>query len=50
MMSRDQAGEIEQSMDIISAIYYRIQFKQSMTMALDVTNQLLALRKDSSEL
>jgi hypothetical protein len=45
--------EIEQLMDIISAIYYRIQFKQSIRMALDATNQVLALRNDkdaSSEL
>jgi len=50
MMSHDLPGEIEQLMDIISAIYYRIQFKQSIKMALDATNQVLALREDASEL
>jgi hypothetical protein len=50
MMSHDLPGEIEELMDIISAIYYRIQFKQSIKMALDATNQVLALREDASEL
>ena len=54
MMSQDlPAREIEELMDIISAICYRIQFKQSIRMALDATSQVLALRNDkdaSSEL
>jgi len=50
MMSEDLHGEIEQIMDIISAISYRIQFKQSIRTALDATNQVLLLRNDAGEL
>mmetsp|Transcript_28890 Transcript_28890/g.46855 ORF Transcript_28890/g.46855 Transcript_28890/m.46855 type:complete len:485 (-) Transcript_28890:68-1522(-) len=39
------AGEVEQVMDIISAIRYRIKFKQGIQMALDTTNEVLAVRK-----
>jgi len=50
MMPEDLSGETEELMDIISAIYYRIHFKQAITMALDAANRVLALREDASEL
>ena len=49
MMSQNLSEEIEQLMDTINAIYYRIHFKRSTKIALDTANQVLALR-DASEL
>jgi hypothetical protein len=50
ILSQDISGEIEQLMDIVSAISYRIQFKQSIRMAFDATTQVLSLRNDAGEL
>ena len=49
MMSQNLSEEIEQLMDTINAVHYRIHFKRSIKIALDTTNQVLALR-DASEL
>mmetsp|Transcript_28623 Transcript_28623/g.42319 ORF Transcript_28623/g.42319 Transcript_28623/m.42319 type:complete len:428 (+) Transcript_28623:69-1352(+) len=49
-MPQNLSGEIEQLTDIIDAIYYRIQFKQSIKIAADATIKILALRTDASEL
>ena len=50
ILSQDLSGEIEQLIDIISAISYRMQFKQSIRMALDATNQVLSIRNEPGEL
>eukprot|EP00984_Skeletonema_dohrnii_P013446 scaffold5572_cov83-Skeletonema_dohrnii-CCMP3373.AAC.4 len=50
MISQDLHGEIEQLTDILSAISYRIQFKQAIRTALDATNQVLSSRNDAGEL
>ena len=50
ILSQDISGEIEQLMDIVSAISYRIQFKQSIRTALDATNQVLSIRNEPGEL
>ena len=48
MISQDLFDEIEQQMDISSAISYRIHLKQAIQIALDATNRLLDLHKDTA--
>lgn len=48
MISQDLFEEIEQQMDISSAISYRIHLKQAIQIALDATNRLLDLHEDTA--
>ena len=48
MISKDLFEEIEQQMDISSAISYRIHLKQAIQIGLDATNRLLDLHGDTA--